>query len=279
MSEGTHLEQEHPHISNSVYLIVGGFLIVLTAMEITVAYIHALRPVMVPILVILAMAKFALIAMFFMHLRYEKWAVNTMFLFPLTIALGVFLSLMGLFLFLSHHAVGPAFGYPLFLSMGWISDIHPSVAIGIAVLIAMYVGAATFGNHRVTSRHWFWFVVTVAMTIFTLGPVDEWAEQRCFTMHMLQHFNQTFVIPPLMLLAVPASMLRPWVLSRWVRPIRGIFYPAGDRVPDFHRGICRRAQSSDLQPDVPQRERPHRDSPRVYDQRRHHVVADPQSAA
>ena len=38
-------------------------------------------------------------------------------------------------------------------------------------------------------------------------------------MHMLQHFNQTFVIPPLMLLAVPASMLRPWVLSRWVRPV------------------------------------------------------------
>jgi cytochrome c oxidase subunit IV len=69
---------------------------------------------MVPILVILAMAKFALIAMFFMHLRYEKWAVNTMFLFPLTIALGVFLSLMGLFLFLSHHAVGPGSGIHYF---------------------------------------------------------------------------------------------------------------------------------------------------------------------
>jgi caa(3)-type oxidase subunit IV len=114
MSNGTHLEQEHAHISNSVYLIVGGFLIVLTAMEITVAYIHALRPVMVPILVILAIAKFALIAMFFMHLRYEKWALNTMFVFPLTIALGVFLSLMGLFLFLSHHMVGPGSGIHYF---------------------------------------------------------------------------------------------------------------------------------------------------------------------
>jgi len=114
MSDDTYIEKEPHHISSTVYLIVGGFLIVLTAMEITVAYIHALRPVMVPILVILAIAKFALIAMFFMHLRYEKWVLNTMFAFPLTIAVGVFLALMGLFLFLSHHTVGPAFGIHYF---------------------------------------------------------------------------------------------------------------------------------------------------------------------
>ncbi len=114
MSDNTYVEEAQPHISNTVYLIVGGFLIVLTAMEITVAYVHALRPVMVPILVVLAIAKFALIAMFFMHLRYEKWIVNIEFLFPLTIALGVFVSLMGLFLYLSRHAVGPAFGIHYF---------------------------------------------------------------------------------------------------------------------------------------------------------------------
>ncbi len=114
MSDDTYVDQEQAHISSTVYLIVGGFLIVLTAMEITVAYIHALRPVMVPILLVLAVAKFALIAMFFMHLRYEKWIVNTMFVFPLTIALGVFLSLMGLFLYLSHHLVGPASGVHYF---------------------------------------------------------------------------------------------------------------------------------------------------------------------
>src|SRR5579872_1708247 len=114
MSDDTYIEKEEAHVSNTVYLIVGGFLIVLTAMEITVSYLHALRPVLVPILVVLAIAKFALIAMFFMHLRYEKWIVNTMFLFPLTIAGGVFLSLMGLFLYLSRHAVGPSFGIHYF---------------------------------------------------------------------------------------------------------------------------------------------------------------------
>src|ERR1700733_888508 len=103
-------EEEH-HISSTVYLIVGGFLIVLTAMEITVSYIHALRPVMVPLLIVLAMAKFALIALFFMHLRYEKWALNTMFGFPLVVATVVFVAFLGLFLYLSRHTVGPT--YPI----------------------------------------------------------------------------------------------------------------------------------------------------------------------
>ena len=114
MSDNTYVEKEQPHISNTVYLIVGGFLIVLTAMEITVSYVHALRPVMVPILIVLAIAKFALIAMFFMHLRYEKWTLNITFLFPMTVALVVFGSLMGLFLYLSRHMVGPAMGIHYF---------------------------------------------------------------------------------------------------------------------------------------------------------------------
>lgn len=107
MSNGEH---ETAHVGNSVYLIVGAFLIILTGMEITVAYIPALRPVLVPVLLILAAAKFALIAMFFMHLKYEKWVLNTMFLFPLTIAAGALLALLGLFAYVNHHtAFGPPF--------------------------------------------------------------------------------------------------------------------------------------------------------------------------
>ncbi|HLI81001.1 MAG TPA: cytochrome C oxidase subunit IV family protein [Candidatus Binataceae bacterium] len=111
MNDPAYAETEHAHVSNTVYLIVGGFLLVLTAMEVTVSYLHALRPVMVPLLVVLALAKFALIALFFMHLRYEKWTLNTMFGFPLVVATVVFVALFGLFLYLSRHLVGPA--YPI----------------------------------------------------------------------------------------------------------------------------------------------------------------------
>jgi caa(3)-type oxidase subunit IV len=111
MNGDTEIAKEEHHISTTVYLIVGGFLIVLTAMEITVSNVHALRPVMVPLLIVLAIAKFALIALFFMHLRYEKLELNIMFGFPLTIALAVFLAMLGLFLYLSRHlAYGPTFG-------------------------------------------------------------------------------------------------------------------------------------------------------------------------
>jgi len=111
MSDDTHAAKASGHSSSTVYLIVGGFLVVLTAMEISVFYVHALRPVMVPVLIVLGLAKFALIAMFFMHLRYEKWMLNAMFLFPLTIATAAFIALLGLFGYLAQHAAfGAAFG-------------------------------------------------------------------------------------------------------------------------------------------------------------------------
>ena len=40
---------------------------------------------------------------------------------------------------------------------------------------------------------------------------------------MLQHLLQTFVIPPLLLLGTPGWMLRPWVLSRPIRPFARFF--------------------------------------------------------
>ena len=103
MSENASAAAHEIHVSNGLYLIIGAFLVILTAMEITVSYVQALQPVLVPVLIVLAIAKFILIAAFFMHLRYEQWLVNTMFLFPLAIAAGVFLSLLGLFIYLQHH--------------------------------------------------------------------------------------------------------------------------------------------------------------------------------
>ena len=100
MSDAAH-EQAHPGVTT--YVIVAAFLTVLTAMEVIVSSVHALGPVMVPVLLILAAAKFALIAMFFMHLKYETWFLSGVFGFALTIATVLLVSLMLLFLYLSHH--------------------------------------------------------------------------------------------------------------------------------------------------------------------------------
>ena len=91
------------HPGAATYLIIAAFLIVLTVMEITVFYVHPLRPVLVPVLLVLAAAKFALVAMFYMHLKYDGWLLTGVFVFPLLAATVLLAALLMLFAYLSHH--------------------------------------------------------------------------------------------------------------------------------------------------------------------------------
>ena len=84
---------EGTHPGNSVYLIVAAFLVVLTAMEVTVFYVRAVRPIMVPVLIILSGAKFALVVLFFMHLRYDARPFSFVLGFAMTIAAAIVLAL------------------------------------------------------------------------------------------------------------------------------------------------------------------------------------------
>lgn len=106
---------------------------------------------------------------------------------------------------------------------------HPSVAIGTAALALLYAGAALWFGKRPTRGQAAYFACALAAIVIAHGPVDELAEhQRLFFMHMLQHFIQTLVIPPLLLLGTPAWMLRPWVLSRALAPFaRTLTRPLG----------------------------------------------------
>ena len=96
-------ETEVRHPGAATYLIIAAFLIVLTVMEITVFYVHPLRPVLVPVLLVLAAAKFALVAMFYMHLKYDGWLLSAIFMLPLLAAMILLAALIMLFAYLSHH--------------------------------------------------------------------------------------------------------------------------------------------------------------------------------
>ena len=92
--------QAKPKPPIMAYLVVAGLLTVLTAMEISVAYIPALRSVLVPVLLIISGAKFALVVMFYMHLRYDSYAYSVVFLPLMLLALvvtGALLTLMATF--------------------------------------------------------------------------------------------------------------------------------------------------------------------------------------
>jgi cytochrome c oxidase subunit IV len=86
----------HAQAGPRTYLVIAVFLLVLTVMEVSVFYIPALARVLVPVLVVLALAKFALVAMFYMHLRFDDVWFSYLFVFPLVIAVGLVLALLWL---------------------------------------------------------------------------------------------------------------------------------------------------------------------------------------
>ncbi len=100
---------------------------------------------------------------------------------------------------------------------------HPSIPIGVASLIAIYLGACWMIGRRPSRRQAMWFALAMAAILYAHTELDELADARIFSMHMLQHLIETFVIPPLLLLGTPGWMLRPWVLSRPIKPIARVF--------------------------------------------------------
>ena len=100
---------------------------------------------------------------------------------------------------------------------------HPSIPIGCALLVLLYCGAGWLMGRRPSRRQAGWFALAVGVILITHTVIDEFADDRVFFMHMLQHLLQTFIIPPLLLLGTPDWMLRPWVMSRYVRPFARIF--------------------------------------------------------
>ena len=68
------------HASTGTYVKVAAVLTVVTALEYFALFIRRLTPILVPLLLTMSAAKFALVLLFFMHLRYDSrvlWVVFT----------------------------------------------------------------------------------------------------------------------------------------------------------------------------------------------------------
>lgn len=86
------------------YVVIGLILTVITAAEIAVFYIPALRGVLVPILLVLSTGKFTLVVMFYMHLRFDNPIFSGVFVAPLSLAILVVIALIILFHVFPHGA-------------------------------------------------------------------------------------------------------------------------------------------------------------------------------
>ena len=92
-----HTPTEHAHPGAKEYLAIAVILTVITAIEVAVFYIPAMHPALVPVLLTLSALKFTLVAMFYMHLKFDSRLFAWLFAVPLVLAALVILALMRLF--------------------------------------------------------------------------------------------------------------------------------------------------------------------------------------
>ena len=102
MTEETQSEHEAVHTGHPTpltYFKVAMTLSIITAAEVAVFYVEGLGHGIIPVLVVLSAAKFALVAMFYMHLKYDARLFSWLFVGGLTLAVAVFIAVLGLFQF------------------------------------------------------------------------------------------------------------------------------------------------------------------------------------
>ena len=102
----------HAHPGPALYLKIGITLAVLTAAEVALyditdkgrpaAIAQIFGPIFVESLLFLSAIKFALVAMFYMHLKQDHKLFSGLLVFPLTIAAVIVLALITLFGYLHH---------------------------------------------------------------------------------------------------------------------------------------------------------------------------------
>ena len=93
----THGNGEASHPTPLTYTKIAALLSAITAVEVAVFYIESLESLLFPILMILSTVKFLLVAMFYMHLKFDHRIFSMFFVGGLLLAGSVMIALMVLF--------------------------------------------------------------------------------------------------------------------------------------------------------------------------------------
>ena len=88
----------HEHPTWKEYKWVALILTLITVVEVWIYYTpFAKTPMFVPTLLVMSVAKFTIVVMFYMHLKYDHKLFRALFTGPLTIAMATLISLLFLF--------------------------------------------------------------------------------------------------------------------------------------------------------------------------------------
>ena len=89
------MERLHPTLAR--YVLIAVVLTAVTIVEVGVYYVGALRSAFLPIFLGLSAVKFALVVMFYMHLRFDSRLFSVLSFGGLALAASIAVALMGLF--------------------------------------------------------------------------------------------------------------------------------------------------------------------------------------
>jgi len=94
---GGHLAGQHAHPTAKKYLGIAILLTIITVVEVAVFYMPSMHPVLPPVLLTLSALKFAIVAMFYMHLKFDHRLFSWVFVVPMCFAAAIILALLALF--------------------------------------------------------------------------------------------------------------------------------------------------------------------------------------
>ena len=90
-----HQDQPHAHPTERQYVAVALVLAAITAAEVGLYYITSIPdPVLIGLLCAMALVKFSLVALWFMHLRFDSLIFRRLFVTGIALAAGVYLILL-----------------------------------------------------------------------------------------------------------------------------------------------------------------------------------------
>jgi cytochrome c oxidase subunit 4 len=88
---------EQAHATTATYLRIAAILVMITLIEVGIFYVPTFQAVLVPVLLVLSTVKFALVVMFYMHLKFDNRFFAFLFGGPLLLAVAVVVSLLFIF--------------------------------------------------------------------------------------------------------------------------------------------------------------------------------------
>ncbi len=93
------MSAEQGHASVKTYILIGIILTAITAAEVAIFYIPAIADTswLAPVLIIMSAGKFALVVMFYMHLKFDHKLFSISFFAPMVLAVTVIVSIIILF--------------------------------------------------------------------------------------------------------------------------------------------------------------------------------------